>query len=59
MRVLGDAVERGEADPARVTERTASIGPRLLLVEAWRSDAVGDDEVVRVVDEVLLPLLSG
>ena len=56
--VMGEAVERGEADPARVTERTAEVGPRVLLVQAWRTDSVGDDEVAAVVDEVLVPLLS-
>jgi AcrR family transcriptional regulator len=56
--VMGEAVDRGEADPARVTERSAEVGPRVLLVQAWRSDSVGDDEVVAVVDEVLVPLLS-
>lgn len=58
LAVLGEAAARGEADPARVTERMASIGPRLLLVEAWRSDSLADDEVAGVVDEVLLPLLA-
>jgi AcrR family transcriptional regulator len=56
--VLGEAATRGEADPARVTERSASIGPRMLLVEAWRTDAIGDEEVAEVVDEILIPLLS-
>jgi AcrR family transcriptional regulator len=56
--VLGEAAERGEADAVRVTERTASIGPRMLLVEAWRAGSVGDDEVAAVVDEILIPLLS-
>ncbi|WNV85678.1 TetR-like C-terminal domain-containing protein [Umezawaea sp. Da 62-37] len=56
--VMGEAVGRGEADPARVTARSAEIGPRMLLVEAWRTGAVGDDEVAAVVDEVLVPLLS-
>jgi len=56
--VLGEAAERGEADAARVTERTAAIGPRMLLVEVWRAGSVGDDEVAAVVDEILVPLLS-
>lgn len=56
--VLGEAAARGEADPARVTERTASIGPRMLLMEAWCADAVSDDEVAQFVDEILVPLLS-
>ncbi|MEV7630315.1 TetR-like C-terminal domain-containing protein [Actinoplanes sp. NPDC089786] len=57
MQVMRAAAERGEAVPERVTARAAEVGPRMLLVEAWRSDTVGEDEVVAVVDEVLLPLL--
>lgn len=55
---LSEAAARGEANPARITERSASVGPRMLLVEAWRSDSVGDDEVTDIVDEILVPLLS-
>jgi len=58
LAVLADAAGRGEADPARVTPMTASVGPRLLLVEAWRTGTVTADEVTAVVDEVLIPLLS-
>ncbi|MFD9739379.1 TetR-like C-terminal domain-containing protein [Umezawaea sp. NPDC059074] len=56
--VLAEAVTRGEADPTRVTDRAASIGPRMLLVEAWRTDSVSEAEVVGVVDDVLVPLLG-
>ncbi|MCS7476712.1 TetR-like C-terminal domain-containing protein [Umezawaea endophytica] len=58
LAVMGEAVDRGEADPARVSERSAEVGPRMLLVDAWSTDSVGVDEVVAVVDEVLVPLLS-
>jgi AcrR family transcriptional regulator len=58
LAVLAEAAGRGEADPARVTPLTASVGPRLLLVEAWRTGTVTADEVTAVVDEVLIPLLS-
>jgi AcrR family transcriptional regulator len=58
LAVLRSAAERGEANPERVTERSASVGPRMLLVEAWRTDSVGQDKVAEVVDEILLPLLS-
>ena len=58
LTVLGSAAERGEADPKRVTRRSASVGPRMLLVEAWRTGSVSRDQVIEVVDEVLLPLLS-
>jgi AcrR family transcriptional regulator len=57
MRVLHEAAGRGEADPARVNDRAAEVGPRMLLVEAWRTGAPGDAEVAAVVDEILLPLL--
>jgi AcrR family transcriptional regulator len=56
--VMGEAAERGEADPARITDRSASVGPQMLLVQAWRTDHVGEDEVTDLVDEILLPLLS-
>lgn len=59
LAVLGEAAARGEADPARVTERSASVGPRMLLVDAWRTGPVGDAEVAAVVDEVLIPMLGG
>jgi AcrR family transcriptional regulator len=58
LAVLGDAAARGEADPARITRLSASVGPRMLLVEAWRAGSVGDDKVVEIVDEVLVPLVS-
>ena len=57
LAVLGEAAERGEADPARVTERSASLGPRLLVVDAWLTGSVSDDEVAAIVDEVLVPLM--
>ncbi|WP_410565794.1 TetR-like C-terminal domain-containing protein [Amycolatopsis sp. cmx-4-61] len=55
--VLRQAAERGEAAPERVTERIASVGPRLITLEAWEHDHVDPREVRAVVDEVLLPLL--
>jgi AcrR family transcriptional regulator len=58
LEVLRDAAARGEANPARITERSASVGPRMLLVEAWRADPVGHDEVTAIVDEILVPLMS-
>ncbi|PRY21585.1 TetR-like C-terminal domain-containing protein [Pseudosporangium ferrugineum] len=58
MEVLREAAARGEADPARVTWRSAEVGPRMLLVEAWRADSIGDDEVIAVVDEILVPLVA-
>ena len=56
--VMAEAVERGEADPARVTARSASVGPQMILLQSWRADSIGDDDVTEIVDEVLLPLLT-
>jgi AcrR family transcriptional regulator len=53
--VLADAVERGEADPARITERAVTTGPRLVVLETWEQ---GRAEVEAIVDQVLLPLFS-
>ncbi|MBR7834271.1 TetR/AcrR family transcriptional regulator [Actinospica durhamensis] len=52
------AVERGQAGPERATERTAAIGPRLVVAESIDHGTVSDAEVQAIVDEVLLPLLN-
>ncbi|MFG1609469.1 TetR-like C-terminal domain-containing protein [Actinoplanes sp. NPDC049265] len=57
MRVLREAAARGEADPARITGRVAEAGPRMLLIEAWRTGPIGAAEVTAVVDEILLPVV--
>jgi AcrR family transcriptional regulator len=57
LTVLRQAAERGEAARERVTERVASVGPRLIVLEAWEHDRVDPREVEAIVDEVLLPLL--
>lgn len=54
---IRSAVDRGEADPARATERIAAVGPRLIVAEFLETGTVSEDEVVSVVDEVLMPLL--
>ncbi|MEU3297007.1 TetR/AcrR family transcriptional regulator [Streptomyces longwoodensis] len=56
--ILRDAADRGEAEPAAVTQRIASVGPRLVVMEAMRRDMVPPAEVTAIVDEVLLPLLA-
>lgn len=58
MDVLRAAVERGEARPGCVTALVASVGPRLVVIESWERDRVTDQDVVRIVDEVLVPLTS-
>ncbi|WP_411139637.1 TetR/AcrR family transcriptional regulator [Streptomyces sp. x-80] len=55
---LRTAVDRGQADPARATPRTAAIGPRLIVAESIERGSVPDSEVHAIVDEVLLPLLT-
>jgi AcrR family transcriptional regulator len=57
LTVLRAAVERGEAGPGSLTPRVVSVGPRLILAEAWEGGRVDDDEVAAIVDEVLLPLV--
>jgi AcrR family transcriptional regulator len=56
--ILRSAVDRGEADPAGVNTRVASVGPRLLIMEAMHSNEVPAHEVEAIVDYVLLPLLA-
>ncbi|GAA3574991.1 TetR/AcrR family transcriptional regulator [Amycolatopsis ultiminotia] len=58
LAVLRDAAARGAAVPERVTERTAALGPQLIMLAAWENAAVPPEEVEAVVDEVLLPLIS-
>lgn len=58
LAVLRDATARGEATQERVTERVASVGPRMITLQAWEHDVVNPDEVEAVVDEILLPLLT-
>ena len=52
------AVERGQAAAQRATDRTAAIGPRLIVAEHIDRGTVPDEEIEAVVDEVLLPLLA-
>lgn len=50
--------DQGRADPARATERIAAVGPRLIIAACLETGSVTRDDVVFVVDEVLLPLLT-
>lgn len=58
LRCIRGFTDRGQADPARATERIAAVGPRLIIAECLETGSVSDDDVVFVVDEVLLPLLT-
>ncbi|MBB4688922.1 TetR/AcrR family transcriptional regulator [Amycolatopsis jiangsuensis] len=58
LAILREAAQRGEANPERVTDRTAALGPQLLMLAAWQHGRVPREEVEAVVDEILLPLLT-
>ncbi|AIV38427.1 TetR family transcriptional regulator [Streptomyces sp. CCM_MD2014] len=50
--------DRGQVSPARATARIAAVGPRLVIAECLETGSVSRDDVVSIVDEVLLPLLT-
>ncbi|MEU1050230.1 TetR/AcrR family transcriptional regulator [Streptomyces sp. NPDC005897] len=50
--------DQGQVSPARATARIAAVGPRLIIAEYLETGNVSRDDVVSVVDEVLLPLLT-
>ncbi|MER6349180.1 TetR/AcrR family transcriptional regulator [Streptomyces sp. NPDC001595] len=56
--ILRATADRGEADAAAVTQRLASLGPRLIIMESMQHDEVPPSEVAALVDEVLLPLTA-
>ncbi|MEU7880202.1 TetR/AcrR family transcriptional regulator [Microbispora bryophytorum] len=56
LSVLRQAVERGEAAPGSLTPRVVSVGPRLILFQAWEGGLVDSGEIASIVDEVLIPL---
>ncbi|WP_129288216.1 TetR/AcrR family transcriptional regulator [Streptomyces sp. GZWMJZ-114] len=56
--ILGRAVDRGEADPRRVTRRVASVGPRMIVAESMQKGTVDAAEVEAIINEVLLPLAA-
>lgn len=59
MEMLRRGVERGEVRPEAVNPRIAELGPKLLHGEiVEHGPPVGDDAVVGIVDEVLLPLVQ-
>jgi AcrR family transcriptional regulator len=56
--VLREGAARGEVAPEQVTPRAASVGPRLIVFEAWDRGRVDTAEVEAIVDEVLIPMVS-
>jgi AcrR family transcriptional regulator len=57
--IIEQAAERGECDPALVTDRKVEAGPALLRQRfIFSAQPLDDDYLVQVVDEVMLPLLG-
>jgi AcrR family transcriptional regulator len=57
--ILARAVERGEADPARLTPRVRSVAVDLFRHDLLMTAApLPDDQLVAIVDEVFLPLVQ-
>jgi AcrR family transcriptional regulator len=58
--VIDRAAARGEVDPARITARTVRLATDLLRHEMLMTmRSVPDDAVRQIVDEVVLPVLTG
>jgi AcrR family transcriptional regulator len=59
LHVLERGVARGEVRPEAVTDRTVELGPKLLSAErVERGRALREPDIVAIVDEVLIPVLS-
>jgi AcrR family transcriptional regulator len=57
--VVRRAVDRGEVDPAAVTERRLESGHAMLRHQfITRGVPIADDVIVEIVDEVMIPLLQ-
>lgn len=59
MNILRGAADRGEIDPASVTPLVAAVGPSLVVSALMDHDRVRATEVDAIVDQVLMPLLTG
>jgi len=56
--ILARAVERGEADPAKLTRRVRSVAVDLYRHDLLMTAApLSDEAIVEIVDEVFLPLV--
>ncbi|MEU6408120.1 TetR/AcrR family transcriptional regulator [Microbispora sp. NPDC046933] len=56
--LLRAAADRGEVRPAAVTDRIASVGPKMVVMEHMDAGVVTAADVEAIVDEVLMPLIS-
>lgn len=57
--ILARAVERGEADPAKLTRRVRSVAVDLYRHDVLMNAApLSDEAIVEIVDEVFLPLVT-
>jgi AcrR family transcriptional regulator len=57
--ILRRAVERGEADPDKLTDRICRLPFDLLRMEMLlRRTPIADDEITEIVDTVFLPLVA-
>lgn len=55
--LLERAAERGEVDPARVTERRISLPLDLMRNELLLRGSIAEDAIVEIIDEIFLPLV--
>lgn len=56
--ILRAAAERGEVAQEAVTERVASVGTGMIVMQHMTQGAIPDAEIEAVVDEILLPLVT-
>ena len=56
--ILRAAVERGEAAAEAVTDRVASVGTGMVILNHMMNGTVQDAEIEALVDEILLPLAT-
>ncbi|MET9553990.1 TetR/AcrR family transcriptional regulator [Streptomyces sp. NPDC006645] len=55
--LLERAAERGEIDPARVTERRISLPLDLMRNELLIQGSIAEDAIAEIIDEIFLPLV--
>jgi len=58
LRVLEGAAERGEVNGDVINERIAAIGAQLITGKYYRVGQVDEDDVIAIVDEVMMPIVT-